>query len=106
RLWKLVLLNQFHDILPGSSIALVYEDAKKDHAEVQTSGEKLREAALSKLCARGKNVTPLNTIGFERREVAIAPDGDAVFVEAPSYGIGRIVEAPDKVQLSQPDKKT
>src|SRR5207248_4189825 len=26
-LWKTVLLNQFHDILPGSSIAWVYEDA-------------------------------------------------------------------------------
>jgi len=28
--WKLVLLNQFHDILPGSSIRAVYEDAHRD----------------------------------------------------------------------------
>ena len=28
RLWKLLLLQQFHDILPGSSIGLVYEDAR------------------------------------------------------------------------------
>ncbi len=35
RAWKLVLLNQFHDIIPGSSIGPVYEDAKKDYAEVQ-----------------------------------------------------------------------
>ena len=27
RLWKLVLLNQFHDVLPGSSIEDVYKDA-------------------------------------------------------------------------------
>ncbi len=27
RLWKLVLLNQFHDVLPGSSINIVYKDA-------------------------------------------------------------------------------
>ncbi|KAJ3009233.1 Glycoside hydrolase, 38 vacuolar alpha mannosidase [Thoreauomyces humboldtii] len=27
RLWKLVLLNQFHDVLPGSSIGIVYKDA-------------------------------------------------------------------------------
>ena len=27
RLWKLLLLNQFHDVLPGSSINAVYKDA-------------------------------------------------------------------------------
>lgn len=32
--WKITLLNQFHDILPGSSIAAVYEDAQRDHAQV------------------------------------------------------------------------
>ncbi|PPA70466.1 alpha-mannosidase [Jeotgalibacillus proteolyticus] len=29
--WKLVLLNQFHDIIPGSSITEVYEDAHRDY---------------------------------------------------------------------------
>ena len=33
--WKLVLLQQFHDILPGSSIAPVYVDALRDHAAVR-----------------------------------------------------------------------
>ncbi len=32
--WKLLLLNQFHDILPGSSIGWVYDDARRDHARV------------------------------------------------------------------------
>ena len=31
-LWQTLLLNQFHDILPGSSIREVYEDAERDHA--------------------------------------------------------------------------
>jgi alpha-mannosidase len=31
--WKLLLLNQFHDIIPGSSIKEVYEDAAKDYTE-------------------------------------------------------------------------
>src|SRR5581483_6858016 len=31
RLWKIVLLNQFHDILPGSSIGQVYEDSKHQY---------------------------------------------------------------------------
>lgn len=32
--WEKVLINQFHDILPGSSIKEVYEVTEKEHAEV------------------------------------------------------------------------
>lgn len=32
--WKLLLLNQFHDILPGSSITEVYVDAEHDHRRI------------------------------------------------------------------------
>jgi alpha-mannosidase len=35
RYWKLLLLNQFHDILPGSSIGWVYDDARKQFAEIE-----------------------------------------------------------------------
>lgn len=56
-LWKLVLLNQFHDILPGSSIAEVYEDARRDHAIVATEARSERErcdaALLRRFDARG-----------------------------------------------------
>lgn len=31
--WKKVLLNQFHDVLPGSGISIVYEDATKGYQE-------------------------------------------------------------------------
>lgn len=31
--WKLVLLNQFHDVIPGTSIHCVYEDAAKFYAQ-------------------------------------------------------------------------
>ena len=32
--WKTILLNQFHDIIPGSSIREVYEDSDKDYARI------------------------------------------------------------------------
>ena len=38
RAWKLVLLNQFHDIIPGSSIHWVYEDSAQDYATVHAIG--------------------------------------------------------------------
>ena len=38
RSWEIVLRNQFHDILPGSSIAEVYVDQRAEHAEVLAPG--------------------------------------------------------------------
>jgi alpha-mannosidase len=89
RLWRLLLLNQFHDILPGSSIRSVHEDAERDLAEV--------EAGADAICGVGE--TPVNTIGFPRREVIEDPAGRLVVVEAPSYGAGRVVDSDDAVRL-------
>ncbi len=50
--WELLLRNQFHDILPGSSIPEVYEDARRELAEARQIGEKARDAALSSLAAK------------------------------------------------------
>jgi alpha-mannosidase len=50
-LWKLVLLNQFHDILPGSSITPVYEDARRDHIRVAETAGSAREELLAAIGA-------------------------------------------------------
>ncbi|KAJ3376940.1 Glycoside hydrolase, 38 vacuolar alpha mannosidase, partial [Entophlyctis sp. JEL0112] len=49
RLWKLVLLNQFHDVLPGSSIKMVYDDAVAYYRDVEASAAKLKQDALGML---------------------------------------------------------
>jgi alpha-mannosidase len=49
RLWKTLLLNQFHDILPGSSISEVYEDAHRELEETVNGAEELRDKALRRL---------------------------------------------------------
>jgi alpha-mannosidase len=89
RLWKLLLLQQFHDILPGSSIGLVYDDARRDFAELESS--------LNALIGSGD--TPVNTIGVARREVTNDPAGTPVFVEAAAYAAGRIIETNDVVRV-------
>ncbi len=50
--WKLVLLNQFHDIIPGSSKDMVYEDADRDYAEVFKTTTAVRAKALAALSKR------------------------------------------------------
>lgn len=49
--WELLLLNQFHDILPGSSITPVYEDAARDYAEIRRRGEEALNGALDAIAA-------------------------------------------------------
>jgi hypothetical protein len=46
RLWHILLLNQFHDILPGSSIHTVYETAHRQLAEALLECSDLRDTAL------------------------------------------------------------
>ena len=89
RLWKLLLTQQFHDILPGSSITLVYEDAARDFAAVESGA-----AALA-----GDGDTPVNTIGVARREVVRTPAGDLRVLEAEPYAAARTVEAGDEVRV-------
>jgi alpha-mannosidase len=84
RLWKLLLLQQFHDILPGSSIRLVHAQSERDLAAV--------EAGANALAGAGE--TLVNTVGFARREVL----GDAFFAAAP-FGVARRVEPDDEVRV-------
>ncbi len=46
RLWKTVLLNQFHDILPGSSVKEVYDEAAQQYAEVRETLDALIDERL------------------------------------------------------------
>jgi alpha-mannosidase len=96
RLWKTVLLNQFHDILPGSSIAWVHREAEATYAAVRAELEEIVATATSALCAAP---AAFNTAPRPRAEVAVAPAGftgagqvladgsTAVFVEVPASGV-------------------
>jgi alpha-mannosidase len=84
RLWKLLLLQQFHDILPGSSIRLVYEDAARDFAEL--------ERGIATLIGAGQ--TLVNTTPFARRDVV-----DGELVEAAPFAAAHTVDADDEVRV-------
>lgn len=49
RAWKTLLLNQFHDILPGTSIPEIYQDAHRQLEAVVGTAEKLRDNTLRRL---------------------------------------------------------
>ncbi|MFD1747517.1 alpha-mannosidase [Rhizobium helianthi] len=55
-LWDIVMLNQFHDILPGSSIGAVYEDSDQDYAEFFRRAEALTDELTKALAPSGLSV--------------------------------------------------
>ncbi|MEV8320230.1 glycoside hydrolase family 38 C-terminal domain-containing protein [Streptomyces sp. NPDC059900] len=53
RIWKTVLLHQFHDILPGSSIAWVHREARATYAKVAEELNGIIDAAQRALAGEG-----------------------------------------------------
>jgi alpha-mannosidase len=92
RAWKLLLLNQFHDIIPGSSIHWVYQDSARDYETIRELGESVRDSALSTLeslvdCSAFKRpVLVVNTLGIRRREIIELPGGAQASVDVPPFG--------------------
>ncbi|GGU93360.1 alpha-mannosidase [Streptomyces albospinus] len=87
RIWKTVLLHQFHDILPGSSIAWVHREAERTYAALATELEGLIACALAALTGGGSRPLVANSAPHARGGVpagAVAPavsDGAAVRTE-------------------------
>ena len=73
--WELVLLNQFHDIIPGSSIGDVYTESLEQYEEVKRLGECARNGALSVVAQRvGGEVTVVNPTSFVQDGLAFLPE--------------------------------
>jgi alpha-mannosidase len=65
KMWQTLLLHQFHDILPGSSIREVYEDVAQANAKVFSGIEKLREAFAATLPESPGRLALFNGLGTE-----------------------------------------
>jgi alpha-mannosidase len=91
-LWRIVLLHQFHDILPGSSIAWVHREARATYAEVAVRLEGLIEAALDALAGDGSDDVVFNAGPVARGGVAALSGGLVTGASAPSSTSGSLLE--------------
>ncbi|MGD7704832.1 alpha-mannosidase [Microlunatus sp. Y2014] len=83
RLWKRVLLHQFHDILPGSSIHWVHREAEEAYAEITSELDEIIDEAVTGLAGEGDTKISFNAgIG----ECATVPAMGA----APERDLGRV----------------
>jgi alpha-mannosidase len=99
-LWCTLLTNQFHDVLPGSSIAEVYVRARRELGETLDASIALTQEMANTLSANGA-ATPINPIGHRRAEVTTTPNGELVFVVAGPLSSGAIGAANDAVALQE-----
>ena len=113
-LWKKLLLHQFHDILPGSSIGRVYVEAERAHHEIQKEAGEMTEEALEVLAGQAAEVLAgednpeavaiWNSLSFERQALLELPgcfgegartlEGESIPVERAGEKVKALVRLP------------
>ncbi|PGH18153.1 hypothetical protein AJ80_04540 [Polytolypa hystricis UAMH7299] len=113
-MWENVLLCQFHDCLPGSSIEMCYDDSDELYAKLFKTASKLRERAQQTLgFTNSKDAksgfVAINTLPWPRSEIVKVPtdDGTAAASATPKYAMvsgdmGVLVAQPIETAQSPP----
>ncbi len=108
--WRILMTNQFHDILPGSSIHEVFEDCRRDYAVMNKIGEDIYNGALNALggavTADKNSITVWNLTSansYEPIEVEGVPEGmyvstsDGLSLPC-AYTDGKFMFLPDELE--------
>jgi alpha-mannosidase len=95
-IWKEVLLYQFHDIIPGSSINRVYKEAEERYEALLAALEGIKQKALDNLNKLDKTVA-VNTTPFARREY-VKHNNEWHIADLKPYSIGYLQPAKSIVQ--------
>ena len=74
--WKLILLNQMHDILPGTTIPQVDVESRADYRKVEEIGRGVLEGAIDTLASRasasGASLAVFNPVSWARSDIVRA----------------------------------
>jgi alpha-mannosidase len=97
--WRDVLLNQFHDILPGSSIARVNREAIETYRRIETELEAYAAGLVDRLPREGGAPTALNLTSFPRRE-SVKVDDRWFEADVPPYAATALRPAPAHPELA------
>jgi alpha-mannosidase len=99
RLWRELLVLQFHDVLPGSGIHRVYEDSLRSYEELEAAVERLRGQAASLLLRQNEeSLTFVNTLSSELTAAVTLPERWS--------GQGALSEAGEQLPSQQEEGRT
>lgn len=81
--WETILLNQFHDIIPGSSIKEVYDESAEQYAKLAEAGTEMIDSAIANIADKidtDGGILVYNPLSFENSGV-VEVDGKKIFAE-------------------------
>ncbi|BCL83712.1 alpha-mannosidase [Ktedonobacteria bacterium brp13] len=98
--WQIICLNQFHDIIPGSSIHDVYVESQQDYADIRELGKEACDTALQSIARKiDGDLLIINSSSFAREDLAFWPeqlspehtlssgqDGEPIYTQRTSNG--------------------
>ncbi|MBN1492153.1 MAG: alpha-mannosidase, partial [Phycisphaerae bacterium] len=96
QVWQDLLLMQFHDVLPGSSVGEVYDEVREMQGRVASEADAMCANATALLCLKidtsacSEPVVLFNTLAWSRREPVQLPDGtwrDDITVPASGWAV-------------------
>ncbi|MBR5152145.1 MAG: alpha-mannosidase [Clostridia bacterium] len=94
KLWKEVLFNHFHDILPGTSIQAVHDRAEASFQKVIDDTTALVSGAVSTMLDPNKEcLTVFNSLSWERTAYVTLPEGYTSLGDCPTQKVGNNVIA-------------
>jgi len=86
--WQTILLNQFHDIIPGSSIFEVYEDCDKQYAALKKLGNSILDEKLKAIASHvaGKGTLVYNPTGYKATSTVKIDGVSRTVSDIPAFG--------------------
>ena len=79
--WERLLFNQFHDILPGSSIHRVHEEAERDLRRVERVAKRIAHRAAGRIAVGSEGITLFNSLSWPREALIELPEGASSAVD-------------------------
>ena len=73
-MWKTLLCNQFHDIIPGSSVRQVYTVTEKEHSDIVNKCHQLIHEAGKIIASGCDSLTLLNTLSYDISQILLLPE--------------------------------
>lgn len=97
--WKLLLYNQFHDIIPGTSIPEVYVKSEEDYKEIFAIGTEAKKQALTAIehqintNGEGTPVVLFNSLSWSRSDIVTIEGGKELFTKVAVDEKGQVLES-------------
>lgn len=101
-LWKILLKDEFHDVLPGSAINEVYKIVYPELEGIISKANKIIDESIKAIAGEGDRLIFFNSLSWDREDVAVVneelpnsqkvDEGYLVIVKVPSVGYSEYKE--------------